>query len=491
MAELRLARLAPAQVALLRVAAEAGPRDAALVGGAVRDAILRRASADVDIAVPSGAIALARRSAERLGGTCVVLDAERGAARVVSGAGLTLDVTDFRAPTLEADLAARDFTVDALAVALGPLIARGRARIVDPTGGVADLEARRLRPAGRGVLEDDPLRTLRAVRLEATLGLRLTPTAARAVRSAAPRLARVAAERVRDELLMITALPDTARALRRADALGVLGAVLPEVEPMRATKQPLPHRFDVLEHSLRAVGGCDRLLARLSALAPYGEELAVHLAEPLGGGARRDTALKLAALLHDISKPETRRRVDGRVRFFEHDVIGARRVREIGERLRLPERLTAVIERVVRHHLRPMHLGQVGAVTRRARYRFYRDLGADTRDLLLLALVDGAAVTGASPLAVWRRAGLLRDLLGGWRDADSAAAAPPLLRGEDVMTRFALPPGPVVGHLLARAREAQDLGIVRTREEALAYLCLLYTSPSPRDRQKSRMPSSA
>jgi hypothetical protein len=162
--------------------------------------------------------------------------------------------------------------------------------------------------------------------------------------------------------------------------------------------------------------------------------------------------------------------VAGRVRFFEHDLIGAGRARDIGERWRLPERAVALLERLVRHHLRPMHLAQAGEVTRRARYRFYRDLGADTRDLLLLALVDAAAVTGASPLAVWRRASLIRDLLGGWQDADSAAAAPPLLRGQDVMARYGLTPGPAVGHLLARAREAQDLGLVRSREEALAYL---------------------
>ena len=477
MAELRLAQLTPAQAVLLRVAGEAGGRDAVLVGGAVRDAILKRAGADVDIAVPSGAITLARRSAERLGGTCVVLDAQRGAARVVADGGLTLDVTDFRAPTLDGDLAARDFTVDALAVALTPLLARGRARIVDPTGGLEDLKERRLRPADPRVLQEDALRALRGIRLEATLGLRLTPAAARAVKAAARGLARIAAERVRDELLIIMALPDTARALRRADALGVLGAVLPEVEPMRATKQPLPHRFDVLEHSLRAVGGCDRLLARLSALAPYGEELAVHLAEPLGGGARRDTALKLAALLHDISKPETRRRVDGRVRFFEHDVIGARRVREIGERFRLPERLTAVIERVVRHHLRPMHLAHAGAITPRARYRFYRDLREDTRDLLLLVLADAAAVTGASPLTTWRRAGLVRELFAGWREQQQAESLPALLRGEDVMARFSLEPGPRVGWLLSQAREAQEMGRVHTREEALAYLDSLDPGP--------------
>jgi poly(A) polymerase len=117
-----------------------------------------------------------------------------------------------------------------------------------------------------------------------------------------------------------------------------------------------------------------------------------------------------------------------------------------------------------------MHLAQAGEVTRRARYRFYRDLGQDTRDLLLLTLVDAAAVTGASPLAVWRRSTLIRDLLGGWAEEQATATAPPLVRGEDVMARYGLRPGPAVGQLLARAREAQDLGLVRTREEALAFL---------------------
>jgi putative nucleotidyltransferase with HDIG domain len=406
----------------------------------------------------------------------VVLDAERGAARVVVD-GRMLDVADFRAPTLEGDLAARDFTVNALAVSLAALVKRGHAPIVDPTGGLADLRARRLRPAGAGVLADDPLRTLRAVRLEATLGLRLTPAGARAVRAAAGGLAEVSVERVRDELVALLHAADSARALRRADALGVLGVILPEIEPMRRTAQPAPHRFPVLEHTLRAVGGCDRLLPRLAALTPYGEELAGHVAEPVGGGLTRATTLKLAALLHDVSKPETRRRIGGRVRFFEHDIIGARRARAIGERLKLPERAVAIVERLVRHHLRPMHLASATRITPRARYRFYRDLREDTRDLLLLVLVDAAAVTGASPVSAWRRSPLVRELMRGWAEQRVVAAAPPLLRGEDVMARFRLEPGPRVGWLLAQAREAQDLGRVGSREEALAYLDSLVAGP--------------
>src|SRR5947208_3236632 len=350
-------RLTRAEVAVLRaVAALAGRHGAAvLVGGTVRDAWLGRrpgAGVDLDIAVPAGALDLSRRVATRLGGAFVPLGPERGTGRVVV-AGVRLDVTDFRGPSLAADLAARDFTVNALAVPLRELATHGAAPIVDPTGGLADLRARRLRAPASRVLADDPL----------------------------------------------------------------------------------------------------------------------------GGGVTRGQVLKLGALLHDVAKPETRRLVQGRVRFFDHDVVGAERARAIGRRLRLPERALGVLERLVRHHLRPMHLGASGRLTNRARSRFYRDLREDTQDLLLLALADAAAVTGTSPWSVWRRALLIRDLLGGWQELQAIEAAPPLLRGEDVMHRLGLAPGPAVGRALARVREAQALGRLETRGEALAYLDSLSADP--------------
>src|SRR4030095_1510483 len=166
----------------------------------------------------------------------------------------------------------------------------------------------------------------------------------------------------------------------------------------------------------------------LRGLRPFGEELAAHRAEELGGEVRRGQVLKLAALLHDVSKPETRRVVDGRIRFFEHDVIGAERARAVGARLKLPARAVGVLERLVRHHLRPGHLAAAGRVTPRARYRFFRDLREDTRDLLLLALVDAAAVRGESFRSVWRRAMLVRDLLRGWEERQVGGDATPLLR---------------------------------------------------------------
>jgi poly(A) polymerase len=467
----RLDWLSAATIAILRdVARAAGSRTSpVLVGGTVRDGLLRRTSTDVDIAVERGALALARRVGAMLEGAVVPLDPERGAARVVMR-GHQIDITDFRAPTLAADLAARDYTVNALAVSLRELLRVGRAPVVDPTEGLADLRTRRLRLTGEAALADDPLRGLRGVRLEATLGYTLVSTTRRAIHGGAGALARVSAERVREEVLAILVTPSAARAVRRLDALGLLAVIMPEVEPMRATSQPAPHRFPVLEHSLRALAGADRLLGHLQALAPFGDDLVEHMHEQLAGGVDRRQTLKLAALLHDVAKPETRQVIRGRVRFFEHDVIGACRVRAIGERLRLPGRVTEVLERLVRYHLRPMHLATAGTVTSRARYRFFRDLGDEARDLLLLALVDGAAVTGTSPLSAWRRAAIVRRLLAGRTEVLTAEAATPLLRGEDVMAYFGIGPGPAVGRLLTRAREAQALGKVGTREEALEFL---------------------
>jgi len=126
----------------------------------------------------------------------------------------------------------------------------------------------------------------------------------------------------------------------------------------------------------------------------------------------------------------------------------------------------------VAEHLRPMHLAQAGVITRRARFRFFRALGDEARDLLLLALADAAALDGRSPLAVWAGSGgeVARSLMAGVDEEAAAAAGPGLLRGEDVMAAFGLAPGPEVGRLLALAREAQALGLVRTRDEALAHL---------------------
>jgi len=462
-----------------------GPeRQVWVVGGAVRDALAGGGPGDLDIAVPSGAVALARELADLLGAAFHVLDEERGAGRITGGGehawrGPQIDIADFRAPDLAGDLQGRDFTVNALAVAVVPLVVTGEAEVEDPTGGRADLAARVVRLCAPRSLEDDPVRVLRAARFGALPGWGLDRSLEGAALAAAPALSRASAERLRDEILALLAVPASAAGLRALDRWGAIDIVLPESRAMKATSQSEPHRFDVWEHSVRAVEAADLLIARLSELEPWGEVLAAHLGEPLGDGATRREALKLAALLHDVAKPETLTVEGGRTRFLGHDARGAARVITIAEKLRLSGRMAGVIERLVRHHLRPMHLAQSGGVSRRARFRFFRDLGDDARDLLLLAVADAAALRGDSPLEVWEGpgGGIVRELMAGYAEEAAALSAPPLLDGRDAMEALELPPGPEIGRLLRLLREAQAVGAVTTRDAALAYLRRMRADP--------------
>jgi putative nucleotidyltransferase with HDIG domain len=242
---------------------------------------------------------------------------------------------------------------------------------------------------------------------------------------------------------------------------------------MREATQSPPHRFTVWEHSLRALEAVETLLGDLRLLAPHDARVAAHLAEPLGSGLTRHEVLKLAVLLHDVAKPETRSvDPDGRVRFTGHDRLGAEHAARIAARLRWPGGAASVLERLVRQHLRPMHLGLLDTISDRARYRFFRDVADEVPDLVCLTIADAAATDGRPPADVYRgpAGALLASLLDGQGPAAREAALPPLLRGTDVMAALGLAPGPEVGRLLRAAREAQAAGEVATREAALAWL---------------------
>jgi putative nucleotidyltransferase with HDIG domain len=466
---------------LLASIAETVDGPAWLVGGAVRDLLLGRPLHDVDLALPRDSVMVARRLADRLAGAFVPLGEPHGMARVVveGPPALHVDLADFRGPTLEADLAGRDVTIDALAVDLHALL-RGPAAIQDSTGGLGDLAARRLRACRPTALADDPVRVLRLLRLAHQLQFAVEPATEALARSAAPALRSVSTERVRDELTHILRLSRSAPAIRQADDWSALAVLFPEIEAMRKASQSAPHCFTVWEHSLRALEAADTLSVNLRILAPHDTRVAASLEEEMRSGLTRREVWKLAVLFHDVAKPETRSvDADGRTRFIGHDRIGAERVAAMADRLAWPRRATEALTRLVRHHLRPMHLGMLDAMTRRARYRFHRDVAEEVPALVCLNIADAAGADGRDPSLVYRGPTrlLLDSLLAGEGPAAREAAEPPLLRGEDVMAALGLTAGPAVGHALRRVREAQALGLVRTRGEALDWLGRLGATP--------------
>jgi tRNA nucleotidyltransferase/poly(A) polymerase len=465
----------------------------ALVGGFVRDALLGRDNHDLDLAVDGDAAGVARTLARTLGGAAVPLDRERGTWRVALRAALHgiegLDLTRLRAPSLEADLRLRDFTINAIAVDLAG------GELIDPTGGVADLAGGLLRMAGPTAFADDPLRPLRGARLATQFDLRIDAATLIAARAAAPHLNEAAAERRRDELARIFAFDNAYDGARTLDRMALLSVLLPDLDPGRGCLQPREHYYDVFEHNLHTLQALDALLCTAApedpaALALWQPAQAIYTAAPglrqkLNAPAAEQrpwrVTLKLVGLLHDVSKPETRT-VDpdtGKTRFYGHGAAGARRAAALLQGLRFSAREIAYAEKLIADHLRPGMLALPGEQpTRRALYRFARDLGDDLPDLLLQHLADHAAVRGPRLNAEeWQRhIAYFCWLLGILYGEEQVARPARLISGEDVMRELEIPPGPRVGRLLEAVREAQAAGEVSDRSAALALARSLYAA---------------
>jgi poly(A) polymerase len=488
----------------LQAAREALSGDQAwLVGGAIRDRALGRATIDLDVVV-DGDPSLAARAIARAAGraACFALSEEFGAWRVSArDSSWQVDVEPLRGGSLHADLALRDFTVNAIAEPIEG------GEPIDPLGGLADLAAGRLRMAGPGAFADDPLRVLRLVRVAVELGLEPEPETLRAARKHAQELARCSQERVFVELRRIIAAREALHGLELMSELQATEVVLPELEALRGVEQNRFHHADVHEHTLEVLrrtieltefaagragdlpDGLDGEAGSDPGEAGSAEELGVVLGEhrpavaqlleePLADGLTRGEALRWGALLHDAAKPLTRgvRPGDGRVTFIGHDERGAALAREVLGRLRSSERLRGHVAALARHHLRLGFLvHEPQPLSRRTVFSYLRATDPVEVDVTLLSVADRLATRGdraeeaiAAHLAV--AGGMLGDALR-WRAQGPPA---PLLRGDELARELAIPTGPRLGSLLEQLAEAQFAGEVATREQALAYASALH-----------------
>lgn len=239
-----------------------------LVGGLVRDALLKRDTADIDIAVVADALKVAPEVADALGGTFVLLDEQNGVARVVltdkadarAGQQYHLDISTI-VGGIEDDLARRDFTIDAIAIDLERLASNPKnIQLIDPFRGQADLKKKIIRAVSEKAFELDAVRLLRAVRLAGELGFSIDKETETQIRHHSTLIGGVAGERVREELLRILALPQSGYFLREIDRLNLLTALIPELAPARGVAQPKEHVWDVFDHSLETVAAVEFLL---------------------------------------------------------------------------------------------------------------------------------------------------------------------------------------------------------------------------------------
>jgi poly(A) polymerase len=459
-----LRRLAP----VLPLVTDLGERFAAqghalaLVGGPVRDALLGRPSPDLDFATdarPEQTEPILRRW-----GTAH-WDVGRAFGTIGAQLGpVTVEVTTYRSEaydrtsrkpaveygdSLEQDLSRRDFTVNAMAVQLPGL------ELVDRHGGLADLAARVLRTPGtpEASFTDDPLRMMRAARFSAQLGLAVGPEVRAAMTAMADRLQIVSAERVRDELTKLLLSPDPVRGLRLLVETGLAEFVLPELPALQLEVDEHHRHKDVYEHTLTVL-----------------EQAMALETGPDGDVPEPDLVLRLAALLHDIGKPATRRyESGGGVSFHHHEVVGAKLTAKRLKALRFDSATVKDVARLVELHLRFHGYGD-GEWTDSAVRRYVVDAGPLLSRLHRLTRSDS---TTRNVRRAQRLSAAYDDLerrIERLAEEEELAAVRPDLDGNEIMAALGIGPGREVGqayrHLLELRLERGPLG----RDAALAEL---------------------
>lgn len=462
-----------------------------MVGGYLRDTLRSATPArDVDIALPGDAQKIGRELARFLGGTFVPLGTAFGAARVVvpspdpespedeKGKDWTIDLWGYTG-TVEEDLARRDFTIDAMALPFqdwpaieSPELAE---KVMDPFNGRQDLAKKCIRAVNPHVFQDDPGRLLRTVHLAARLRFRFEPETVRMVTEAAPLISQVSGDRIRNEFLGILSMDGARGYLQVLDHLDLLCRVIPELADAKGVDQPKEHYWDVWDHSLHAVEFAELVTkghhnSPIYTQLPWPGGREEYFNQVISDGHNRRTVLKLAALLHDVAKPQTKHMDEtGRTRFPGHPELGAAIAETRLTQLHMSARGVAAVCKMVEEHLRPATMQQgVELATARAVYRYFRDLGDVAIDTLFLWMADHLAAKGPElDTDAWSvHARMVAHILELGAQPEATAQKERLVTGLDLMERFHLVPGPLIGNLLAQIEEAQAVGELATRDDA-------------------------
>jgi putative nucleotidyltransferase with HDIG domain len=443
-----------------------------MVGGYLRDALLARVKPagshhDLDFMVmPGGAIEFARSAAQRLAGHFVLLDQENDTARVVTGSGDCLDFAGCVGGSLESDLKRRDFTINALAWDSD----RG-SELIDLSEGIRDIKNKVVRVISEQSFLDDPLRLLRAHRFAALLDFQIEETTRSLIGRHSASLSRVASERVSTELFFIFECEKAADQIMAMACNGLLETIFPELAATREVTPNAFHHLGLFEHSLETLVQAELAFRQMPAWVQ------TAMARPLSSGVSRLSATKLAALIHDIGKPGTWIITEeGKHTFIGHDKLGAEMCEPLARRLKWSKSTERFIQKLVRWHLRPGHLFSQGVPTEKAKLRFYKVIGEELPELVVLALADfrstcGPGLQGARAVAEEN----LFELLGNFcvyevvKKKDTR-----FLDGNQLMKLLGIGPGPVVGEILEDILEAQLLGELKSPGDAASMARKLY-----------------
>ncbi len=476
-----------------------------LVGGIVRDILLPRDTKDIDL-VCKNAKVLALKFAKSTGGRYFPLDEENKIYRVVLKSAVSgqrsaeqycFDFAELRGNSIEADLALRDFTIDAMAMQLvnGPATrtSSGKQRsavssksIIDPFNGQKDLQNKTIRMVGKDIYKDDPLRMMRAFRLAAVLGFKIEKNTLGLISRQAALIKKVSLERVREELIKILSCPESTAYIKAMDRQKLLSVLIPEIKKLKKAASNFYGPDGVWRHTLSGMEYLETIILKINKYIPsYAPKINQHLNTRVITDVPRWVTLKVAYLLHDFGKPDTETKEGRRSRFYGHELASALYADIILTRLHFSNKEIHTIKNIIMNHMRPGNLSALAQITDKAIYRYFRDLKEEGLDTLILSIADAyttedTVITRKKqdiyPVNAKQHLKRVRAIIKRYYTEHKQIVPKNLLNGHEIMTRFRLAEGPLIGQMINNLKEAQAQKLVTNKMQAYEYCKKMLTA---------------
>jgi len=436
-----------------------------LVGGFLRDACCLKGKKlrDFDFCVEKNARSVARDFAKKISSKVIILDEDQQTFRVVLKKAKELYYYDFtlmRAKDFKKDLASRDFTINTLALN----ISEKKPSLIDYHQAKKDLKKKIIRLTSEGVIPDDPLRILRGFAFSAKYGFHIEAKTLKSMAKHKKLLKKVSGERINQELFKIFSSESSYKVIQAMDKLKIIDEVILYISKSRGVNQGPYHHLDVWAHSIETLRQFELLYRRLK----KNKEVFSYLNTELAQNRTRAQVIKLACLLHDVGKPAAKKRVKKKTIFHTHEKIGRDMSAKAAKALRLSSREEDILKKLVFWHLRPGYLADQVKPSKRAVYRFFRDTQEQGPAVIILSLSDWRATRGPLTDAIKRKRHerIMLNLVKAHFTRKKQKPLPKLLDGYDIMRKFKLNPGPVIGKALKKIKEEQALGNVKTKTQA-------------------------
>ncbi len=435
-----------------------------IVGGCLRDHLLERPIKDIDILVIGSENGIDNYFLEKEF-TRIMLSQKEPIVRYLKQ-GFTYDLTfcknnNENKAILIDNLKHRDFTINSLAISLTEFNSQ-EVTLIDPTGGLSDLKAGRIRCFNPENIVSDPLRLLRAFRLQCLLKFEIDTYTLEQIKANSSLIKRASFERIRDELSFIMG-EESYATIKQLSDIGLLDMIFPEFSLGRGMYQGPYHDTDVATHSLHTLRELEKLLPTIDP-----NWFINDINQKMISGRKYIFLLKLSALLHDIGKPPCVSYQEGKVSFTGHDKVGGELVVKIALRLKLSKKESQILKKLIDNHLRVGCLTDLQLVSDKAKRRLIVSLGDDLGGALLLFLADALATRSDAKERYLTYLKFCQDLIKFKNNPPQLRKL--LLNGNEIMSMFSLKPGRKVGYLTTILKKAQEEGVVKSKKQAKDYL---------------------